>query len=59
MIREDIREKIMEYCELSIDTMLGHGNLTKKILPNGLDVDSYREGFKDCLDAIEELTKGL
>lgn len=41
------------YCQGCIELMLGHGAMTAKRLPDGLDVESYKAGFEDCLDYIQ------
>lgn len=41
------------YCQDCIELMLGHGAMTAKRLPDGLDVESYKAGFEDCLDYIQ------
>lgn len=42
------------YCQECIEVMLGHGKMTSERLPNGLDVESYKAGFEDCLDYIKQ-----
>ena len=52
---DSIKKMAMGYCDMCIEAMLGHGNITKNRLPNGLDVESYRAGFEDCISIIERL----
>ena len=48
-INRTIQADAMLHCQECINSILGHGYLTMERFPNGLDIDSYKAGYDDCL----------